>query len=134
MSAVPHWLTVGLIVLVSLSAVTASETEPVDQFGDLSNLIVHGAEAFSPHRLRNALRCDFITIVAAHPRAPLESLPQAVQERLLAGYHQAGYADARVEVQINRAQHCLEATIDEGPVYPCGEVRIEGAVSIDVAQ
>jgi hypothetical protein len=133
MSGAP-WLIVGLTVLVGLSVATGTEHEPVDQFGDLSKLIVHGADAFSPHRLRDALRSDFVTIAAAHPRAPLESLPQVVQERLLAGYQQAGHVDARVEVRINRAQHCLEAVIDEGPVYLCGDVRIEGAVSIDAAQ
>lgn len=134
MSAITTRLMVGLSVLACLSVLTAAEPEPVDQFGNMSNLMVHGAYAFAPQQLRDVLTGDFPTMVAAHPRASLESLPRIVQERLLAGYHQAGYADARVEVRINRAQHCLEATIDEGPVYLCGDVRIEGAVSIPVAE
>jgi len=125
---------VVLVALAASAGLPGAEPAPeaVDQFGNLAKLNVIGGKTFCPQQIRDALSCDYPTLVAAHRLAPLEELPNVVQSRLLAGLLQAGHVDASVQVRIDREQHCLEASVDEGSVYVCGDVRIESAVPLSI--
>ena len=73
----------------------AKEPEPVDQFGDLSCMIIQGLDSFDVDQAKRAMNDDVQVVLAAHPRAPLAGLAPVLQQRLLAGLLAAGACGGR---------------------------------------
>ena len=112
---------------------SAEEPEPVDQFGDLSCMIIQGLDSFDVDQAKRAMNDDVQVVLAAHPRAPLAGLAPVLQQRLLAGLLAAGRAEAEVAVTVNRDKMCMQAVVREGPVYECDEIRVAGADDFPVS-
>ncbi|HEV7222446.1 MAG TPA: hypothetical protein VGN42_07080 [Pirellulales bacterium] len=106
----------------------------VKQLGDPARLAIHGAAAFDEAGIKAALAADIDAAVAARPDAPLAAFRQTLAERTLAGYLAAGYADAKVDVQLDPAADKLIMEISAGGPYAAGEVEIVGAKTIDAAR
>ncbi len=123
----------GLVVLSGLlSASLAADKELVGRFGDFSRLEIKGVASFTAEEIRDELRGDFDALLAGHPLAPLSDLPAVVRERLLAGLLNEGFAEAVVEVHLDRERQRLRAVVREGPGYVAGSVRVEGAAKVPV--
>lgn len=123
----------GLLVVACLmSGSLAEDNEIVGGFGDFSRLEISGLVSFTAEEIRDELRDDFDALLAAHPLAPLSDLPVAIRERLVAGFLNEGFAEAEVEVRLDRDQQRLQAVVREGPRYVAGSVRVEGAAQIPV--
>jgi hypothetical protein len=124
---------VGLLVVAGLLSETlAEDNELVGRFGDFSRLEVEGLASFTAEEVRDGLRGDFDALLAGHPLAPLSDLPVVVRERLLAGFLNEGFAEAVVEVHLDREHQRLRAVVREGPAYVAGSVRVEGAAKVPV--
>jgi len=123
----------GLLVVACLmSDALAEDNELVGGFGDFSRLEVSGLVSFTAEEIRDELRDDFDALLAAHPLAPLSDLPVAIRERLVAGFLNEGFAEAEVEVRLDREQQRLQAVVREGPRYVAGSVRVEEAAQVPV--
>ncbi len=124
---------VGLLLVAGLLTETmAEENELVGRFGDFSRLEIKGLASFNADEIRGGLRADFDALLAGHPLAPLSDLTAVVRERLLAGFLNEGFAEAEVEVHLDREHQRLQAVVREGPVFVAGSVRVEGAAEVPV--
>ena len=55
-------------------------------------------------------------------------------DRVSEGYHWCGFADAKAQARLDRDSSQIIVTVDEGARYTAGEVRVTGAVDVDVAR
>ena len=122
-----RFIILSLAVLAISGRSHAEDSEPVDQFGDLSCMVVRGLESLDVDQVIRALSRDVEAVLAAHPRAPLAGLAPVLERRLRAGLLAAGRAEAEVTVSVNRDEVCMQAVVREGPVYRCDEIRVVGA-------
>lgn len=123
----------GLLVIAGvLSDTLAEDNELVGRSGDFSRLEIQGLASFTAEKVRDALREDFDALLAAHPLAPSSDLPAMVCERLHAGFLNEGFAEAEVEVRLEREDQRLRAVVREGARYVAGSVRVEGAAKVPV--
>ena len=123
----------GLLVVACLMSETlAEDNELVGSFGDFSRLEISGLVSFTAEEIRDELRDNFDALLAAHPLASLSELPVVIRERLVAGFLHEGFAEAEVEVRLDREQQRLQAAVREGPGYVAGDVRVEGAAKVPV--
>ncbi|WP_425396111.1 hypothetical protein [Aeoliella sp.] len=129
----PHLLV--LLILVAAPEVLADKTDSkieeakhsvrVGEFGDLSTLKFRGLEHFKAEELRSELESNLKVQAACRPTAALLPLVEQLEETLAEGYAHSGCPGAKVRV-IPADGSSLLATIEEGPRYKAGVVRIEG--------
>ncbi len=104
----------------------------VGELGDPARLVVRGTTAFDLETVKRALARDFDVLLAAHPSAPLSEYPPVLRQRAREGFLHAGFPNADAAVEYDAANRRFVVTIDEGPRYSAGDVRIEGARTINV--
>ena len=68
---------------------------------------------------------DFFEI--SHPLAPQEPYLEAIQRRLLLGYQHHGFPEARIEARADARGGRVVVTVEEGPRYVCGGIKVSGA-------
>jgi hypothetical protein len=130
--------TCGLLLLASLSLADdkfpwtdAPDVEAVGLWADADRVTVTGAHAFRPEQIRKALRTDLEFQVAGSVTAPLAPFLDVVARRVRAGYQLESFPRADVTAHLNRDKSQIELSIDEGPRFICGAIRIDGAEKID---
>lgn len=128
------WIGLLTAMVATGLAQPVDQPEPVDQFGDLSCMIIQGLDSFDPGQAKRALSRDVRAVLAAHPRAPLSGLAPVLRQRLLEGLLAAGRAESEVTVEVNRDDMCMQAVVREGPVYRCGKIRVAGADDFPVSE
>ncbi|NQT39068.1 MAG: hypothetical protein HQ581_16335 [Planctomycetes bacterium] len=114
---------------------------PIGAWGNPRRIEIEGAETFTPEAITDALLSNWNVMRAAHPSAGVSQYASILQATTLAGYRNEGFPDVKVAVaQIigigsdpgskdgaQRLVRSLQLTIEEGPRFTCGEVRITGA-------
>jgi TPR repeat protein len=100
---------------------------------DVQRIEFEGAKTFAPETLREALRGtrDFFEI--SHPLALRDAFLEAIQRELLLGYQHHGFPDARVEARYDARAGRVVVTVEEGPRYVCGGVKVSGAQNVPAA-
>lgn len=102
-----------------------SDQPPVD----LGHLVIEGAETFTAEQISRALSSD-LDVAVAKILPVAGGQQRSIVEKAIAGYQHAGFP--RVEVSFAAGANVL--TIDEGPRFMAGVVRVEGAMAIDAAR
>ena len=115
---------------LALSAPAALET--VGNLGDPQRLVFEGNAAFPNPLLCGALRSSLDYVLAAQPNSPLPDLVDALPKLLVAGYRSAGFGEAQVAARHDTNRGRLVITIQEGPRYRCGAIRVTGAKALPV--
>ena len=122
-------LSIALMLLLIAPGFLAGEDDAVERvgrWGDLRRLSIHGTQAVPAAEIQRALTKSFPVLLASHPAEPLAQLPEVLRQRITDGYLHAGFADAEVEVRLDREQQRVEITIHEGPRTRAGEIRVKG--------
>lgn len=106
---------------------------PVGSIGRCRRIAFEGNQAFSTEELRKALSMDISFMLASRPSEPLEKFLQLIAERLHLGYRNSGFPDARVEAHHRAGNEDLPilVSIEEGPRYRQGQIRVRGGQGID---
>jgi YHS domain-containing protein len=123
------WLTALCVVLASATALTAGDGERVGSLGHRSRLEVEGAKTFSADDIRETLFNELDVVAACKKDALLDSLMSLIAEKTTAGYHCAGFPDAKVSVTSGDGK--IKATIEEGDRYRQGEVEVIACGALD---
>jgi hypothetical protein len=113
---------------VFLSAAKASE---VGKAGDLSAAQIEGCKIIPQAVVRRALQRDPQIQTAISPSASLEDLRATVEQCLLAGYLEQGFAHAAVATTIASPADHLIIRVIEGKQYKAGDVIVDGAKLAD---
>lgn len=122
----------AILLLATISASIASAQLQVGDVGDPDTWHIRGAKTFEADEIRETLRFDFDTLVAAHPRALLPKLPEVIGARLTEGFLHVGFPDPQVEASYNGTTQQIEIVIDEGVRCRTGEIVVSG-VAADLA-
>lgn len=117
-----------------LAQPTANPGPQVGPWGDHSRLEFHGVKTFPTNDLVKALLQTPGYLVAAHPAAPGGELSPTLAKLLTEGYRNAGFRDAKVEVQLDEARRRVRVAVTEGPRWWAGKVRVERPGPIPVAE
>lgn len=113
------------VLLVTIRSAFA-EDKRVGSFGDPQRWEFHGLKLADSEQIRKALRFDFAVSLAAHPRAPLDTLPLVLEKRLLTGMQHLGFRDASVAARVNDELGSVDLTVTEGPRFSSGKVIVHG--------
>ncbi len=114
---------------------------PIGAWGNPRQIEIEGAETFTPEAITDALLGNWNVMLAAHPAAGVSQYAGVLRETTLAGYRNEGFPDVKVAVAqvigvgsdpgskggAQRLVRSLQLTIEEGPRFTCGEVKITGA-------
>ncbi|HEY4308426.1 MAG TPA: hypothetical protein VGN12_03150 [Pirellulales bacterium] len=113
-----------------LPSAAAPDVEAVGLWADVDRVTVTGAHTFRPEQIRKALRTDLEFQVAGSVTALLAPLPGVIARRVRAGYQLEGFPRADVTAHLQREKSQIELSIEEGPRFTCGALRIDGAKKI----
>ena len=108
-------------------------TPRVGDFYDLRRFVFEGAKTFPPEALRQALRRTRDFFEVSHPLAPQETYLEAIRRRLLLGYQHCGFPEARIEARVDARAGRVVVTVEEGPRYVCGGIKVSGAKEVPAA-
>lgn len=120
-----------LLVLALIPEGLAVDTM-VGALGDLGRIEFVGNQAYTAEQLRAGLSEDLDLIVAGRPEAERELWLTVLQRQIRSGYEFCGYAKAKVTIRIDEARGVIIADIDEGPLFHCGKIEIEGAKTLPI--
>lgn len=105
----------------------------VGDWGDPQKIVINGARQWPAEDVRRELVSDLETIIAAHPASPLANYPQLLADRVRDGYLKGGFALANVSVRLDPQAQQVIVSIDEGPRYLAGDIRVNGPPGCDAA-
>lgn len=120
------WLT--LCFLATSLTPLAADDAVVGDYGAPGHLVIEGAKAFSAGEILQALSTNLDVAHASSPAAPLERLKAVLVEKVVQGYLQEGFADARANAR--QDQERLVLAVVEGPRFTAGEIRVDGITDI----
>ena len=113
-----HWEVVELLTL------------RVGDYYDVQRIVFEGAKTFPPEALRQALRRTREFFEVSNPLAPLDAYLETVQRKLLLGYQHCGFPEARIEARVDARAGRVVVTVEEGPRYVCGGIKVSGAKEV----
>lgn len=90
-----------------------------------------GCQTFRADELRDVLGTD-LEIIAATRVPAADVLQGAIARRLMLGYQQCGFPQAKVTVDVDETVGELAIAIDEGRQVLQGQVEVRGAAAIDI--
>jgi hypothetical protein len=120
---------VGAFCMFAAEA-TAETPELVGELGKPERLVIEGTTTFAPEEVRRAFLANLWFTPKALAKEPLSNYVELLQKDVTKGYRYAGFPDAKVTVEVERAASRVVARVEEGPVFKTGDVRIEGARTI----
>lgn len=126
----------AVLCCLLLASPAESDEHPESRPGPLANLTVEGGTTFDSAQIRSALHGDLDIQWELERKAPLVELVEVLRKKTGAGYRHAGFPDVRIETS-TKADVFAEAivvNVHEGRRFRAGEVRIENAVQIPVAE
>lgn len=115
------------LALVGNTAVGQEAT--VGPFGDPARLVIHGVQTVPTQEVVKALFDDLDVAYASFPDAPLAEFERLVVEKTIIGFRHLGFAAPRVTTAKPRGH--LVLSVDEGPRWTAGGIRVVGARAID---
>lgn len=113
--------------LLAPALASGGERVEVGRLSEPGRLVIEGAETFTPGQIKRELASSFDYLLAAHPRAPRVRYLVMLRNRLLAGYRNSGFPEAKVRLSYDEAGGRVVARIEEGPRCRCGKVKVRGA-------
>lgn len=114
---------------MAVASSAGDDSRRVGKLGHPSRLAVEGAKTFSADEIRDELFDDLDIVAASEKNAPLQKLKALIAEKIVGGYHCAGFPDTGVTVAVD--DNHLKVTIYEGDRFTNGDVRVIGARAID---
>lgn len=108
----------------------------VGSLGFIRNLTFEGNASYPPAKLHDALAKDVAVVLASHPAADFADFLPVISRQLRLGYRCGGFPEATVEAVFDATREGgrIVVRIHEGPRVRMGEIRIEGAKSLDPAK
>ncbi len=94
------------------------------------HLVIDGAETFTAEQISRALWTDLDVALTGITPSSAGEQRRVLVIKTITGYRHAGFPD--VQARLNAGAAVI--TIDEGPRFMAGAVRVEGAKAIDVAR
>jgi len=120
-------LMAGLVIAVGCGLAKAEDL--VGSLASPDRLIFRGCKAVREKEIRRELETDWQVQVAAAPSMPLNAYLYTLQKRLREGFLASGFVQPKVSVDLEGgADGHIVATIDEGPRYYCGGIRVTGKI------
>jgi hypothetical protein len=113
----------------AVAGIAQAQEARVGLLGDPSRLAVRGVKSVPPDQVSRALFDDIDVAYASFPDAPLEELKRLLVEKAVLGFKHSGFPAPHVTVA-DRLDH-LELTVEEGPRWGAGEIRVNGAKAVD---
>ncbi len=123
--------TLSLLALTNLSAADSAlsnevSAEQLGERGALERIEFEGVHTFNIEDIRNALAQSAGFLLASHPEAPPGPYLEILRQKVLAGYQQNGFPNARVSAEFNPATEGVRVRVTEGARYRCGKVQVIG--------
>jgi len=106
---------------------------PVGFWGDPQRIVITGSRQWPAEEIRRELIADLDAVIASHPASPLADFPQLLATRVRDGYLQGGFALATAAVRLDPLTQQVLVTIDEGPRYFAGDIKVHGPPGTDAA-
>jgi hypothetical protein len=105
----------------------------VGELGDLKKLEIRGATTFAADDIKDQLWRNLDVQVAAHPKSPLRDYLATLEEKVAEGYRHAGFWDVQAKCEVDSKAGRPVVLVSEGPRLKAGDIRVEGARSLPVA-
>ena len=121
------------VLFVLFQPTNGQLAEQVGNLGDLKKLEIRGSTTFAPDNIKDPLWRSLDVQMAAHRKSLLRDYLVTLEEKVSEGYRYAGFWDVRVTAEVDRKAGRPVLTVIEGPRLTAGEIRVEGAKSIPVA-
>ncbi|WP_437228866.1 hypothetical protein SH661x_001121 [Planctomicrobium sp. SH661] len=119
------WLRVVCTIVLSLTATVRAEPPlRVGIHGDLSTLVVRGSKNFTTQQVRRAIRTEPTLFLNRQPDRLMALFIEKIQSQLMSGVEQAGFLDAKVQVNWSEEDAGIAVEINEGPRYLWHELRV----------
>ena len=117
-----------------LPAEIAKPSAPmVGDLGKPANLEIRGATTFTGAEIAKVLGEDIDLASAARPGMPLGMFLKVLADQTRLGYQSDGFPEVKVEAFVDHPRHKVVLTINEGPRFMAGEIRVTGTRTIDPA-
>jgi hypothetical protein len=123
-----------LLLAACLCQAAMAQTDTVGDYGDPERLVIEGAKDFLPKDIKARLLLVAELDLAADPKGTLDKYLNTIERLIGSGYRRLGYRDVEVKAATNEKTRAVTATVNEGPCYQAGEVRIRGSKTIPVKQ
>lgn len=98
----------------------------VGSAGAVDHLDFTGNHTFSAQALRKALNAMPSYQLASEPMANRTAFQELVQQKVLLGYQNCGFANAQVRVHFIEPGDRVHIVISEGQRFRCGQVKVHG--------
>src|SRR5687767_9256996 len=119
-----------LTLLTPAAAVASPNPNEVGDLGAPSALEFEGLVTYPPDQIRDELEHDMNVQVASAPTAPLADYLALLQKRLLVGFQNGGFPQAKVDVSADHARGAVVVKVAEGARYRGGAVKVSGGKSV----
>lgn len=114
-----------LCLLAALAAAQATDLR-VGELADLDRITFEGNATFDEQSILRGLSHDRAFLLSCRPTAPRVPFLDQLANRVLAGYHHAGFHAATVHVKVERDPLRVTVRIGEGPRLVTGKLIIAG--------
>lgn len=119
-----------------IGSTTTPRTKParphlVGRYSHAGLIVFEGNKTYSAALLRRGLLASTDFLLAAYPAEEFDPFLKTMQDCLQRGYTNRGFPDARVTVDYDTALDVVKATIEEGPRFRWGTLKIEGLKVLD---
>lgn len=104
----------------------SSGSERVGGWGGEAGLVFEGNQTFSREGILRTLGMSLEFHVRSHPSAPLAEYLEWIEQTMLRGYQNRGFAKASVTAHADRQEQRIRVRIVEGPRFLCGDIRVSG--------
>ncbi len=122
---------IGLMTLMLATGVLAQQPETTTVRPLRERLVIRGTTTFPAVQVAKQVIRNFDVLLATHPAADRFELAPIIRRKIVAGYLNRGFHQVKVEVAED-AKGQITVTVDEGPRFLEGSIRIEGARRISV--
>lgn len=125
-------LGLALLLLTAAANVFAADSRP--QWANPDRWEFLGTLTFDVPKLRDALAADINVLLASREPIDSERLAEVLGERLAAGYRHSGFPEVTVRQEVISERQRIALHVVEGPSFRNGEIRVDGAKTVPVAE
>jgi hypothetical protein len=129
--------------LVQHSILAQDSVQPGQKHADKTDLLKHefsdpdlwrfeGVQSFSIRQIKSAVTSSIEFLRASHPNSKDAELSAAIRTVVARGYHHRGFANVRLNVQIDRPKRVVHIQVNEGPKFRAGAIVVTGAKNLSV--
>ncbi|HWB12195.1 MAG TPA: hypothetical protein VG826_23410 [Pirellulales bacterium] len=128
----PIFLATACLVAVCCEGKAQTDDSRVGPLGNAGRLAVRGVHSAPPREVAKALFADADVAYSSFPDAPLRELKRLLIEKAVLGFQHSGFPSPRVTIA-DRLDH-LELSVEEGPRWTAGAIRVDGAKLLDAGR